>query len=189
MQKPVHGRSFVFNLHAQRNGLERKIWDLRTQTHTVLLGCRQGCRIRSSRLSRNALKIAGCITMVIGEGKPRRDVQARALDACEKLLRSRDPAKHNYGAINLRNFHPPMQSPNCLLPTLSLDPIRNFGLVCRNRDYVRPFCCMQYLAQIAGWKQMIMQIGATQQQNLHISMELAMLKSIVEQMRPGLRTR
>ena len=49
-----------------------------------------------------------------------------------------------------------------------------------NGDDLRALGCVQWLAQVAGGKQAILQIDSAHQQNVHIPMELAVLEAIVE---------
>ena len=58
----------------------------------------------------------------------------------------------------------------------------NFGFVRWNRNHLRALRCMQWLAQIAGGKQMIVQIAAAEEQDVDVAGELAMLKAVVEKM-------
>ena len=126
---------------------------------------------------------------MIGKRHPRGETRAGGLQPIKKLLRPRDPAKRKYRPVDLRHFHPATHAPDLGTPASRSDLRPHIRFASRDRNHVGALRRMQRFAQIAGRQQMVVQIGAAQQQDVNVAMQLPMLKPIVEQMHANLLTR
>ncbi len=126
---------------------------------------------------------------MIGKRNPRGEPRAGRFQSIEKLRRPRDAAKRNHRPIDLRHFHPAAHAPDFGTPAARSDLRLHFRFVRRDRNHVGALRRVQCFAKISGRQQMVVQIGAAQQQDVHVARKLAMLKPIVEKMHANSLTR
>ena len=90
------------------------------------------------------------------------------------------PQKAMTGPDDLRDFHAAVETPDRAGPAPCAKFGFEIGIVCRDGEDVCPAGRLQCLAQIAGGQQVIVPVLATDEQNVDIAVELAMLKAVVE---------
>jgi len=120
--------------------------------------------------------------MVIGEGDARCQLHAGRFQPLKKLLGPRDSAKCHHRSVDVWHFHAPPYAPHRSLKSAGPRPLRNLRLVRWYGENASPLRCAQCLAQISRGQEMIAEVSRTEQQNVYVAMELAMLKPIIEKM-------
>src|SRR5208283_325379 len=126
---------------------------------------------------------------MIGKSEAVREAQPGELQPIKELLRPRDPAEGRDRAFDARDFHFPVQAPDLGSPAPCSDLRLKLRLITWYRNYIRAPRGTQCFAQIARREQMVLQVAPAQEQDVDIAVELAMLKTVVEQMDAGALTR
>ena len=103
-----------------------------------------------------------------------------SLESGKELLGPRNTAKGDHRALNRRNLHAPPQPPHRPLPAPCAEFVFQTAILRRNRQHCRPHGRMQRFAQVSSWKQPIAPVVPVQQQDIDVSVKLAVLESIVQ---------
>jgi hypothetical protein len=129
------------------------------------------------------MHVGWCEAVVVGKGDASGDSLAHSFETGKKLLGAGDATESGDWAVDWGNVHPAVQPPDGAFPT----PFAECGLKLRSfvwrgdGNYGGPAGSLARFAQIAGWKQTFTQpVAVIEQQNVHVAVELAVLKAVVE---------
>ena len=132
-----------------------------------------GCLIES-------LDVVHSISVMVRKCDAVREADARSFEASKELLGAGYAAESDDRPGDLRNFHASAQSPDGTGPTPGAKVGFEISIVGGDSQDARPLGCVQSFTEIAGRKQVVVPIFATDQQNVDIAMKLSMLKSVIE---------
>ena len=116
--------------------------------------------------------------MMVRESDAHREADAGSFESSEELFRAGDAAESDDPAGYLRNFHASAHSPDRPVQLLLAKVGFENQIICRNCLNGSRF--RQSFTEIAGRKQMIVPIVATDQENVDVTMKLPVLKSVIE---------
>ena len=182
LQDPRNSLVLVLDVSPQPHRLERKRLPQITQPNTVLLRCQHPRGPYAAHRVPNAVQIVNPVSVVIGESNPGSEMQPSRFKSGKELPAARNAAESHNRPFNRWNLHAPLQPPDRSSPTRCIQPGLHRGVARGDRDHRRALHRTERLAKISRRQQMIMQVHAVQQQNIHIAFELPMLKAIIEQM-------
>jgi hypothetical protein len=119
---------------------------------------------------------------MIAKAESRRELHARAFEPREELFRARNATKGRGRAIDGRDFHVPAQAPDLSAPAARSDHCFKFWFIPRNCDDMSATCGTQRFTEAPGREEMVGKVSTVEKKNVEVAVELAVLKTIVEQM-------
>ena len=127
--------------------------------------------------------------MMIVEGSLADEIQTGGFETGKELRRAGNAAEGEDRAGDVRGFHAALQSPDWAGPAPDAEFRFEIDIVCRDGEDICPLRRMQCLTQVACREQLIVPIGAADEKNVDVAMELPMLETVIEDVDVGSRFR
>lgn len=153
------------------------------ETDGVLFGGEEGCGSGGAGFGGKGLEVARGVAVVIGKGGAVREGEAGLFETCEELVGAGDAAEGEDGFAGEVGWdlHAAVKTPDGLVEAQGAEGGFEGGVVGRDGDDVGPRGRLQWFAEVAGGEEMVIQVGAAEEEDVEVAVELAVLEAVVEQ--------